>query len=254
MAGSASPRTIRVERSDRRVRVRAGGEWVADTTSALLMLEQGLVPVYYLPRSDVRMELLAPAAKRTRCETKGEAAYYTLRAGTFVAEDAAWSYESPIPGREQLSRYISFYWNRVEQWFEEDEEIFVHPRDPHKRVDAIRSSRHVRVVIAGETVAETTRPVLLFETGLPTRYYLPAQDVRLDLLEPSESRTQCPYKGVASYHSVNIGGELFRDVVWSYPFPIPECPKIEGLLAFYNERIELYVDGERQEQPPRRAR
>ena len=143
MAGSASPRTIRVERSDRRVRVRAGGEWVADTTSALLMLEQGLVPVYYLPRSDVRMELLAPAAKRTRCETKGEAAYYTLRAGTFVAEDAAWSYESPIPGREQLSRYISFYWNRVEQWFEEDEEIFVHPRDPHKRVDAIRSSRHV---------------------------------------------------------------------------------------------------------------
>ena len=96
--------------------------------------------------------------------------------------------------------------------------------------------------------------MLLFETGLPTRYYLPAQDVRLDLLEPSESRTQCPYKGVASYHSVNIGGELFRDVVWSYPFPIPECPKIEGLLAFYNERIELYVDGERQEQPPRRAR
>ena len=142
----------------------------------------------------------------------------------------------------------------MDQWFEEDEEIFVHPRDPHTRVDALRSSRHVRVVMAGETVAETTRPVLLFETGLPTRYYIPPEDVRLDLLEPSGAGTRCPYKGVASYHSVRVGGELVADVVWHYPFPIPECPKIEGLLAFYNERVDLYVDGELQERPPRRRR
>ncbi len=244
-------REVRIERSERRVRVRAGGEWIADTTLPLLMLEEGLTPVYYLPKADVRMDLLERGTKRTRCEAKGEAAYYTLRVGGRVEEDIAWSYERPIPGQERLAEHISFYWNRVDQWFEEDEEVFVHPRDPHKRIDAIHSSRHVRVVIAGETIADTTRPVLLFETGLPTRYYIPKQDVRLDLLEPSESHTQCPYKGVASYHSVTVGREHFRDIVWHYPFPVPECPKVEGLLAFYNERVDLYVDGELLERPRR---
>ena len=253
MAEPAKAREVRIERSERRVRVRACGEWIADTASPLLMLEQGRVPVYYLPKADVRMDLLERAPGRTHCDTKGEAAYYTLRVGGLVEEGVAWSYEHPIPGREQLAEYIAFSWDRMDHWFEEDEEVFVHPRDPHKRVDAIRSSRHVRVVMSGETVAETTRPVLLFETGLPTRYYIPPQDVRLDLLEPSGRRTQCPYKGVASYHSVRVGGALAEDVVWHYPFPIPECPKIEGLLAFYNERVDLYVDGELQERPPGRT-
>lgn len=254
MAEAERAREIRIERSGRRVRVRAAGEWLADTTAALLMLERGRVPVYYLPRADVRMDLLEREPERARRDATGEAASYTLRAGGRVEEGIAWSYERPAAGRERLAGHIAFSWDRVDQWFEEDEEIFVHPRDPHTRVDALRSSRHVRVVMAGETVAETTRPVLLFETGLPTRYYIPPEDVRLDLLEPSGSRTRCPYKGVASYHSVRVGGELVADVVWHYPFPIPECPKIEGLLAFYNERVDLYVDGELQERPPRRGR
>jgi len=131
----------------------------------------------------------------------------------------------------------------MDAWFEEDEQVFVHPRDPYTRVDTVHSSRHVRVEIEGVTLGETRRPILLFETGLPTRYYIPKLDVRMDLLEPSESATRCPYKGLACYWSARVGDKLIKDIVWSYPAPIPECPKIENLLSFYNEHVDLYVDG-----------
>jgi uncharacterized protein (DUF427 family) len=137
----------------------------------------------------------------------------------------------------------------VDAWFEEDDEVFVHARDPYHRVDVLNSSRHVRVEIDGATVAASRRPRLLFETGLPTRYYLPKADVRMDLLEPTDTTTRCPYKGEAIYWSARIGGQLREDVVWSYPYPIPEIPKIEHLLAFFNERVDLYVDGELQVRP-----
>ncbi|HEX9032169.1 MAG TPA: DUF427 domain-containing protein [Streptosporangiaceae bacterium] len=120
----------------------------------------------------------------------------------------------------------------------------MHPRDPYHRVDVLHSSRHVRVVMLGETVAETTRPRLLFETNLPTRYYIPPRDVRLDLLVASETSTQCPYKGVASYYGVRAGDTVARDVAWTYRFPIPECPKIEGLICFFNEKVDaIFLDG-----------
>jgi uncharacterized protein (DUF427 family) len=134
----------------------------------------------------------------------------------------------------------------MDSWFEEDEEVFVHPRDPYSRVDVVSSSRHVRVEIEGQVIAETRRPLLLFETGLPTRHYIPKQDVRMDLLEATDSHTRCPYKGIASYWSLNLDGKTFEDIVWSYPAPIPEIPKIENLLSFYNERVDLYVDGKLQ--------
>jgi uncharacterized protein (DUF427 family) len=111
------------------------------------------------------------------------------------------------------------------------------------------SSRHVKVVLAGATLAETATPTLLFETGLPARYYLPHADVRMDMLEPSPATTQCPYKGIASYWSARAGDRVARNIVWSYQDPINECPKIKGLLCFFNERVDLYVDGELQERP-----
>ena len=137
----------------------------------------------------------------------------------------------------------------MDHWFEEDDEIFVHPRDPYHRVDVLSSSRHVRVELGDETVAETDRPRLLFETNLPTRYYVPRMDVRMELFTPTEKRTHCPYKGEAVYWTANVNGEAFEDIVWSYPRPIPECAKIEGLLAFFNERADIWVDGELQERP-----
>jgi uncharacterized protein (DUF427 family) len=137
----------------------------------------------------------------------------------------------------------------MDAWFEEDEEVFVHPRDPHKRVDILASSRHVRVEIDGVTLAESSSPRMLFETSLPVRYYLPKPDVRLDLLVPSDTVTRCPYKGTTVHYSANVDGTLRPDVAWCYQAPVAESLKIAGLIAFYNERVDLYVDGERLERP-----
>ena len=144
-----------------------------------------------------------------------------------------------------VNHFSRIVWIMIDKADEEDEEIFRHPRNPYKRVDAIRSSRHVEVIIGGTRVADTRRAVFLFETGLPTRYYIPRDDVLSDVLGPSERHTQCPYKGVAAYHTVTIGGERYGDLVWYYPDPIDECRKITGRLAFFNEKVDaIFVDGE----------
>jgi len=237
------------EPNPRRVRVFLEGVAVADSDRALLLLEARHLPVYYFPPEDVRTDLLEPTDKSTHCPHKGEASYWSVTVGDRVARNAVWSYQDPLPGRADIKGRMAFYWHRMDAWFEEDDEVFVHPRDPYHRVDVLSSSRHVRVAVAGETVAETRRPRLLFETGLPTRYYIPKADVRLDLLVPTDRQTQCPYKGKARYWSAGTGAQVERDIAWSYPFPIPECPKIESLVAFYNERADIWVDGELQPRP-----
>jgi uncharacterized protein (DUF427 family) len=233
----------------RRVRVFLQGVPVADSTRALLLLEARHLPVYYFPPEDVRRDLLEPTDKSTHCPYKGDASYWSVRVGERVARNAVWSYQDPLPGRDDIKGYLAFYWHRMDAWFEEDDEVFVHPRDPYHRVDVLSSSRHVRVAVAGETVADTRRPWLLFETGLPTRYYIPKADVRMDLLVPTDSQTRCPYKGKARYWSARVGDVVEEDIAWSYPFPIPECPKIANLVCFYNERADIWVDGELQPRP-----
>jgi uncharacterized protein (DUF427 family) len=236
---------LQAEESPRRVRVVLGGVSLADSRRCLLLREAGFRPVYYFPPVDVRTELMAPSSHRTECPYKGAATYWTPKVGDRAAENGAWSYPDPPPECAAIKGYVAFEWKKMDQWYEEDEEIFVHPRDPYKRVDVLRSSRHVRVLVAGETVAESSRPWLLFETGHPTRYYLPREDVRMERLEPSATASRCPYKGIAAYWSVRIRDSLFPDLVWSYQEPIPECPKIKGLFAFFQEReAEFYVDGE----------
>ncbi len=137
----------------------------------------------------------------------------------------------------------------MDAWFEEDEEVFVHARDPYTRVDALPSSRHIEVKIDGVTVADSTKPTLLFETGLPTRYYLPLTEVRMDLLRDSGTTTQCPYKGEANYYSVELDGELVEDIVWYYKYPVEESSRIAGMVSFYNEKVDIYVDGEPEGRP-----
>ena len=236
---------VHIEPSPRRVRVEFGGETLVDTTHALLLRETGHTPVYYFPPADVRFDLMERTDHSTHCPFKGDASYWTVRSGGKEAENAVWAYENPFTECLAIKDHVSFYWKKVDHWYEEDEEIFVHPRDPYKRVDVIRSARPVRVVLGGETVAESTNACFLFETGLPTRYYLPAGDVRMDLLERTDTTTSCPYKGDAVYWRAAIGGETFDDIVWSYPAPIPECPKIKGLMCFYNENVDaIFVDGD----------
>ena len=180
----------------------------------------------------------------TYCPYKGTASYWSIAVGDRLSENAVWAYPEPFDEVAALKDYVAFYWDRVDHWFEEDDEIFVHARDPYKRVDVVNSSRPVQVIVGGETVAETTRARFLYETRLPTRYYIPPEDVRMDLLVPSEKVTACPYKGIARYYSVRIGDRVFPDIVWSYPDPIPECPKIKGHLCFFNEHVdEILLDG-----------
>jgi uncharacterized protein (DUF427 family) len=238
-----------IEPTQRRVRVFCAGVPVADSAEVKLVLEENHLPVYYFPEKDVRMELLQPTKKQTRCPLKGEASYWTITVGEKSFKDAAWSYREPVPGAEEIGGHIAFYWDRVDTWFEEDDEVYVHPRDPYHRVDVLQSSRHVRVEAGGEVLAETDRARLLFETHLPVRYYIPKLDVRMELLEPSPTRTRCPYKGEARYWHVTIGGKVLDDLAWSYQEPIPECPKIENLVCFFNERVDTYVDGKKIEVP-----
>ncbi len=241
--------TLYFEDSPRRVRVVLGGETVADSKRVKLLHETGHLPVYYFPERDIRMDLLEESDHTTSCPFKGEASYWSVRVGAKVAENAVWSYPEPVDSAPPLAGYLAFYWNKMDHWYEEDEEVFVHPRDPYHRIDILESSRHVKIRVNGEVVAETERPRILFETGLPPRYYIPPEDVREDVLVGSQKTTRCPYKGVASYWSVEAGGERVEDLVWYYPEPIPEAAKIEGHLAFFNERVDLEVDGEKQERP-----
>jgi len=235
---------VEIEASPRRVRAVFNTETIADSAAMLLVYETRHLPVYYFPREDVDMAALTRTDYRSHCPYKGKASYWTIAVGDRVAENAVWSYEDPLPSVPGLENAMAFYWDKVDRWYEEDEEVFVHPRDPYHRVDVVESRRPVAVVLGGATVAETTRARFLFETGLPTRYYIPAADVRADLLEPSPTTTRCPYKGIASYHSVRIGERVFEDIAWFYPEPIPECPRIKDYLCFYNERVDaILVDG-----------
>ncbi len=245
----AGEKAIEIEPTPRWVRVTFNGETIANSKRALLLRETGHLPVYYFHPDDVAAEFLEPTSHTTHCPYKGEAAYWRVKVGSERAENAVWSYPTPLPEAEAIKDYKAFYWHKMGAWYEEKEEVFVHPRDPYKRVDVMPSSRHIRVVIDGETVADTRRPHLLFETGLLTRYYLPAEHVRMDLLEPTTRHSRCPYKGLASYWSVRTGDNLHENIVWSYPDPVPECPKIKGLLCFFNEKVDIYVDGVLEEPP-----
>ncbi|MFC1411195.1 DUF427 domain-containing protein [Streptacidiphilus sp. N1-12] len=241
---------IRTEPSAKRVRVYLGGRPVADSSNPLLVWESPHYPTYYFPAADVDRELLTADDGVAHSPSRGDAQKFTVKAGPAEAAGAALLYEeSPI---EELRGHFRFDWEAMDAWFEEDEEIFVHVRDPHTRIDVLPSSRHVRIEVDGVTVAESRNARLLFETGLPTRYYLPKTHVRMDLLERTDTVTRCPYKGTAEYWSIRVGDTVHKDLVWSYRTPLPESQKVAGLVAFY--KVDIYVDGVLQVEPPRRPR
>lgn len=207
-----------MERSAKRVRAYVGGVPVVDTTSAWLVWERPWAPVYWYPAEDVAAGAVDEARR-------------------------------PDPADETLAGHVSFAFEDVDAWFEEDEELIAHVRDPYHRVDVLPSSRHVVVEVDGVVVADSTHAHALFETGLPTRWYLPKVDVRMDLLEPSATRTQCPYKGEAGYWSVRTGDRRHEDLVWCYATPLPESQRIAGKVAFYDEKVDVTIDGVRQDRP-----
>jgi uncharacterized protein (DUF427 family) len=238
---------VRTEPSAKRVRAYLGGEPVADTIHPVLVWEVPYYPTYYFPVGDVRTDLLEPDGGVAHSPSRGDGQTFTISAGGKRAPAAAVRYaDSPIP---ELRDLIRLEWGAMDAWFEEDEQVYTHPRDPYTRVDILPSSRHVRIEIDGVTLAESSTPRLLFETGLPVRYYLPKTQVRLDLLRHTDTETHCPYKGQAEYWSVDTGDAVHEDIAWSYPTPLPESEGVAGLIAFYDEKVDVYVDGVRQERP-----
>jgi uncharacterized protein (DUF427 family) len=250
---------LRHEPTDKRIRARSDGRTVIDSTRAVLVWEpKRIVPSYAVPAEDIDGELHAAAdtaaAPPADLPRLGDRPIYdpsipfavhtadgepvTIRSGDreaagFRLHDA------------ELDGYVIVDFAGFDEWYEEDERNFAHPRDPFHRIDIVHSSRHVRVEIDGETVAESSAPIMLFEPPLPPRYYLPPEDVRTDLLRPSDKRTYCAYKGQASYWS--LPGE--DDVAWTYVEPLREASEVTGHVAFFNERVDIVVDGELVQRP-----
>lgn len=224
-----------------------GGRTVVDAVSPLLVWEKPYYPTYYFTADALDVDVLENTGETSRTPSRGTAAVMSIVTDDFEVDDAVLRYdESPI---EALVGAYRVEWGAMDHWFEEDEEIFVHPRDPYTRVDVIKSSRHIVVNIDGVEVANSHSPMILFETGLPARYYLPKTDVRMDLLTPTDTTTECPYKGTAEYWSVDVEGTERADLVWGYPFPARESAPIAGMVSFYNEKVDINVDGELEPRP-----
>lgn len=237
---TSAEKDVRVEMSPKRVRAFLGGHVVFDTTAARLVWEVPYYPQYYVPRNDVRAAMV-PTGRTKTSRSRGVGRLHTVEVPGCEAVEAATTYdESPIP---ELHGLVRFKWDAMDAWFEEDQEVYTHPRSPYTRVDILPSSRHVTVEAGGVRVAESTQPLVLFETGLPPRFYLPKVDVRVDLLIPSDRVTHCPYKGRAEHWSIDTGEQVFEDAAWSYRYPLPESVAIAGLMSFYPSQVDVIVDG-----------
>lgn len=236
-----------VEPVPRRIRATLGSQTVLDTTSARYVWEWEYYPQYYVPIADVRREFLVDEHS-SEMTPRGEAAYYGLKVGGLERHRAVQVLDSsPVEG---LSGTAHFEWGKLDAWFEEDERVLVHPRSPYVRVDALRSTRTVRVELEGVVLAESSSPVMVFETGLPTRYYVNRTEVDFTHLVHSPTVTECPYKGTTSgYWSVRVGDEVRRDLAWTYDFPTRQLLPISGMIAFYNEKTDIYLDDQPIDRP-----
>jgi uncharacterized protein (DUF427 family) len=210
----------RIEPCAKRIRTYVGGIPIADSTRTLLVWEERPYPTYYFPTADVGLDALREHGIEAR------------------TADAA-----------ELHGYVTLPWSAMDNWFEEDEEVYTHARSPYTRVDILASSRPVRVERDGVVLAESKHAHVLFETGLPARWYFPKVDVHMDLLTSTDRVSHCPYKGQAEYWAVRVGDKVIPDLAWSYRTPLPESQKIAGMVSFYNERVDLFIDGELQERP-----
>jgi uncharacterized protein (DUF427 family) len=225
---AAPAHRILFEPYGRRLRAVLGGRTILDSARAHLLHETGIPPVAYVPFEDLDPSLLTRTETSTHCPFKGDASYWTVRAGDRVVEDALWGYPEPTADAPWLAGLAALYWDRVDAWFIEDERVFGHLKDPYHRVDVYETDRPVRVLRGDDVLAETTRAKLLFETSLPRRVYVPGGDVAPGVLVPSESTSVCPYKGTASYWAVDGAA----DAAWSYETPLPEALKVQGHVCF----------------------
>lgn len=254
MADAASPGYPRmivaenhIEPVPRRIRAVVAGEVIVDTTRALYVWEWPAYPQYYVPVEDVRKDAIVDENREQRLR-RGTARRHGIRVGDVSRPGTVHVYGDDA--LEGMRNTVKFDWASIDAWFEEDEEVFVHPRNPYTRVDALRSTRHVTVSLDGVTLADSLSTVMVFETGLPTRYYFNRTEIDFGHLAPTDTVTACPYKGrTTGYWSVHVNGTTHQDIAWAYDFPTRQLLPIAGLVAFYNEKVDITVDGERLERP-----
>lgn len=227
----------------KKIRCSFNNNLIAESDRA--MLKRQFPMVYFFPLEDVKTDLFKESKMKSKTDDWGTSVSKHITVNGETAEDAAWIYDNPNKAApENIADFVALKWELMDRWFEEDEEVQIHPRDPYHRIDVCHSSRHIRVEINGKKVAETHCPVLLFETGLPIRFYIRKTDIIMKLLKPTEHQTGCPYKGLASYYSVVAEGNEMKNVAWTYPYPNEEAHKIKNMVAFYTEKLDdVFVDG-----------
>ncbi len=241
---TAPEHILYLEPVPKRIRGMIAGEMIVDTRRGKMLHETGQFIQWYVPLDDVRTDLLAPSEHHTNDPYKGEASYYTLRVGDRSEENAAWSYPHPPEAMPQLAGLVAFSFDRLDAWFEEDEQIIGHPRDPYHRFDCRRTSEHVGVRVGGELIAETRRAIKLFETSIPPRYYIPFDDVKPECLTPSATRGICPYKGREAYYTVHAGDTTVSDGAWTIYDPYGEALAVTGHISFWGKGTEVFADGQ----------
>lgn len=233
----APKRLLYVHELGRHVRGDLSGESIVDSDGVVMLHETGLLPQWYFPLADIRPDVLVESDHHTHCPYKGDARYWHVRLGDRLVENAVWNYPSPLPGVPDIAGLAGIYFDKIDAWYEEDEKLLGHPRDPFHRVDTRRSHRHVTVTLDGQQIAETHSPIALFETGLSVRWYVPRGDLDWTALSESDKHTVCPYKGTASYVSA---GES-TDIGWTYPEPLGEALAVENHYSFDGAGIEVSV-------------
>lgn len=256
---------LRHEPIAKRIRATLGGEPVVDSTRALIVYEpRRVVPSFAVPVDDLHAELTPAAPSEAPSDDVGlrlpdvtslpvldpsiPFSVHTAEGEpveVVAANGRAAGFRLADP---DLTDYVLLDFGGFDEWYEEDERNIAHPRDPYHRIDVLPSSRHIRLELDGVVLAESNRARLLFESMLPTRYYLPREDVRVPL-HVSDKHTRCAYKGEASYLSPEVGGRVIDDLVWTYPQPLHDADRVTDLVAFFDEKVDLVLDGERRERP-----
>jgi uncharacterized protein (DUF427 family) len=232
-------RLLYVEPLRRRMRVRFAGMWVADSEDVLLLHEPGRYPVAYFPIADVRDGALVDENRTTQHRDLGDTAWFTVAAGDEHAGHAAWRYVALPEYAGELRDRVAFAWRAMDAFYEEDERIVGHAADPYHRIDIRRTSRHLVVTDGERVIADTTRPVALYESGFAPRWYVPREDVDESALTPADGQTFCPYKSLASYY--DIGDRT--GAAWSYLRAWPEVARVSNLVSFEPDKIDVYLDG-----------
>ncbi|MFC0527540.1 DUF427 domain-containing protein [Phytohabitans kaempferiae] len=248
-AGVFAPGMVLIDPYPRRMRGILDGETVVDSARGQLVHEPGRLPRCFYPREDVRMDLLVPSTVAgPPSETLGDSDVWDLRLGDRMVERAALAYPSPPREAARIAGHVALYWRALDRWYEEDQEAIAHIRDPYHRVDALPSSRRVRASLDGVTLAESERAVVIYETGLVPRWYFPRADVRIEL-EPSDYRSRCAYKGEARYWSATVGDTPHVNIAWTYEAPRQDAARVKDRVSFFNERVDMDVDGIREHRP-----